>query len=318
VAQVHEARLKSGQEVVIKVRRPGTRRLILQDLGNLRLLARLADRGHKTLAMANPVAIVDDFSRAILEELDLTLEAQNMKRYREILLEGFEFQIDVPEPFLDYCTARVLVMEKVGGIRADDVEGVRAAGIDANECLLRLNRAILRSMMFHGFFHGDLHAGNLRLADGDRVVLMDFGLMGRLTVHERQEVTRLFVALAKRNFRGMADAMLALAEVVGGDPEAFAADLEATMRPIIRSKVGEMNFGQVLQSIIELGGRHRLKLPRALILLLKQLLYVDRFAHLLAPGFNPFKDVRTIDFVWMEALGRELYPDFSHFFSPPE
>jgi predicted unusual protein kinase regulating ubiquinone biosynthesis (AarF/ABC1/UbiB family) len=163
--------------------------------------------------------------------------------------------------------------------------------------------------MFHGLFHGDLHAGNLRLAEGDRVVLMDFGLMGRLNQEERKQIAWLFVAMAKRNFRGMAEALLALEKLPPAQADAFAVDLEKTLRPIMRSKVGDMNFGRILQSVIELGARHNLRLPKALILLLKQLLYVDRFAHLLAPGFNPFKDVRTIDFVWEEPLGQQLYPD---------
>lgn len=309
MAQVHAGVMKDGRRVVLKVLRPGILHQIKKDIGNMLAFARLLERMHATARMANPVAVVEDFGRSMLEELDLTLEARTLTRYREILLEGFEFQIDVPEPYPDLSTREVLVMERVDGIRADDKKAVLASGVDAQECLTRLMRATLRSTMFHGLFHGDLHAGNLRLADGDRVVLMDFGLMGRLNVEERQQLTLLFVAMAKRHFRGMAEALLALEKLPPARAEAFAQDLEATLRPVMRSKVGDMNFSHILQSLIELGAKHELRLPKALILLLKQLLYVDRFAHLLAPGFNPFKDVRTIDFVWEEELGRQLYPD---------
>ncbi|MFM7201595.1 MAG: ABC1 kinase family protein [Myxococcota bacterium] len=309
MAQVHAAELVDGRRVVLKILRPNIRPQIQRDIGNMLAFARLLERFHKTSRMANPLGVVEDFSRTLLEELDLSLEARSMARYREILLEGFEFQIDIPEVYPEFCTQQVLVMERLEGIRADDKRAVKTAGINAEECLLRLMRATLRSVMFHGLFHGDLHAGNLRLAEGDRVVLMDFGLMGRLNQEERKQIAWLFVAMAKRNFRGMAEALLALEKLPPAQADAFAVDLEKTLRPIMRSKVGDMNFGRILQSVIELGARHNLRLPKALILLLKQLLYVDRFAHLLAPGFNPFKDVRTIDFVWEEPLGQQLYPD---------
>lgn len=324
MAQVHEGELHDGRRVVLKVLRPGIRKTLERDIGNMLAFARLLERFHATARMANPLAVVEDFGRTLLEELDLNLEAQTLIRYRAILLEGFEFQIDVPEPYLELSTQQVLVMEHVQGLRADDKKAIRDAGIDAQECLTRLMRATLRSTMFHGLFHGDLHAGNLRLVDGDRVVLMDFGLMGRLDLRERQALTWLFVAMAKRSFQGMAEALLDLenpeADLPGNPPktplkrrdparaQAFAQDLEATLRPVMKSKVGDLNFSHVLQSIVEMGAKHQLRLPKALILLLKQLLYVDRFAHLLAPGFNPFKDVRTINFVWEEALGQELYP----------
>ncbi|HEX8794313.1 MAG TPA: AarF/UbiB family protein, partial [Polyangiaceae bacterium] len=176
IAQVHAARLLDGQEVVIKVQRPKIAAIVEADLRVLRLAARamaLSPRGE----LANPVGIVEDFEANIREELDFRREAENMGEFNRIMVEHGQTQVVAPRVVPELTTERVLVMERFYGHRVDDVEKLKAANVDGEEKLLAGMRAWFQCMVLHGFFHGDVHAGNLMaLADG-RIGFLDFGIV---------------------------------------------------------------------------------------------------------------------------------------------
>src|SRR5579883_1915729 len=200
IAQVHAARLHDGQEVVVKVQRPKIAEIVEADLRVLRLAARVLSLSSRA-ELANPVGIVEDFEANIREELDFAREAANMDEFNRIMAAHGHADVVAPRVVHERTTRRVLVMERFHGHRVDDVDRLRAAAVDGEEKLLAGMRAWFRCMILYGFFHGDVHAGNLMaLADG-RIGFLDFGIVGRFERARREQVTDYLLAFAAADFR---------------------------------------------------------------------------------------------------------------------
>lgn len=302
IAQVHAARLLDGQEVVIKVQRPKIGAIVEADLRVLRLAARamaLSPRGE----LANPVGIVEDFEANIREELDFRREAENMAEFNRIMAEHGQTQVVAPRVVPELTTERVLVMERFFGHRVDDVEKLRAANVDGEEKLLAGMRAWFQCMILHGFFHGDVHAGNLMaLADG-RIGFLDFGIVGRFPRERREQVTDYLLAFASGDFRRLAEVMAAMGAVGGHvDLDALAKDLAAAYEPLLGSELAAIKYADLIPAILRTSVRHGMRMPRDFVLVTKQMLYFDRYAKLLAPRLNVFKDPRIVSALAMDMM----------------
>ncbi|MDQ1511588.1 MAG: ubiquinone biosynthesis protein, partial [Actinomycetota bacterium] len=185
IAQVHAARLRTGEEVVVKVQRPQVARLVREDLQAMAWLApRLIGR-IPVAALANPPALVELFAETIVEELDFRLEAENMLDIARVLALTGQRAVIVPRPHPVLVTRRVLVMERLDGFAWDDVASMKNAGVDTEAVLHAGLVAFMEGAMVYGVFHGDLHGGNLRVQPDGRTVLMDFGITGRLDPPKR-------------------------------------------------------------------------------------------------------------------------------------
>jgi predicted unusual protein kinase regulating ubiquinone biosynthesis (AarF/ABC1/UbiB family) len=181
IAQVHTARLPDGEEVVVKIQRPGIRDRVE---GDLRILMRLALVLHRTSAkgrMANPVAVVEDFAATLAEELNFVNEARAMERFgANLRAYGSNDNVRVPSVRWPFTTPRVLTMERIHGYKIDDLAVLNETGWDLESALKRGVRAWMEAALEHGFFHGDVHAGNLMLDTDGNIVFLDFGIVGRL------------------------------------------------------------------------------------------------------------------------------------------
>jgi predicted unusual protein kinase regulating ubiquinone biosynthesis (AarF/ABC1/UbiB family) len=302
IAQVHAARLLDGQEVVIKVQRPNIAGIVEADLRILRLAARamaLSPRGE----LANPVGIVEDFEANIREELDFRREAENMAEFNRIMAEHGQTQVVAPRVVSELTTGRVLVMERFFGHRVDDVEKLRASNVDGEEKLLAGMRAWFQCMILHGFFHGDVHAGNLMaLADG-RIGFLDFGIVGRFPRERREQVTDYLMAFASGDFRRLAEVMSAMGAVDRHvDLDALAKDLAAAYEPLLSSDLAAIKYADLIPAILRTSVRHGMRMPRDFVLVTKQMLYFDRYAKLLAPRLNVFKDPRIVSALAMDLM----------------
>ncbi len=302
IAQVHAARLLDGQEVVIKVQRPKIAAIVEADLRVLRLAARalaLSPRGE----LANPVGIVEDFEANIREELDFRREAENMAEFNRIMVEHGQTQVVAPRVVPEFTTERVLVMERFFGHRVDDVEKLKAANVDGEEKLLAGMRAWFQCMVLHGFFHGDVHAGNLMaLADG-RIGFLDFGIVGRFPRERRVQVTDYLMAFASGDFRKLAEVMAAMGAVGGHvDLDALSKDLAAAYEPLLGSELAAIKYADLIPAILRTAVRHGMRMPRDFVLVTKQMLYFDRYAKLLAPRLNVFKDPRIVSAIAMDVM----------------
>jgi predicted unusual protein kinase regulating ubiquinone biosynthesis (AarF/ABC1/UbiB family) len=295
IAQVHTAELDDGSKVVIKVQRPGIPKRVRADMRILRGVAGIAQRVVRDAELANPVAIVDDFAATLQEELDFRKEAANCERFNEIMSELGHKDVRAPRPNWDLTTARVLVMERFYGTRVDDKAGIDARGVDAEGHLIKGMRAWFQCVLLHGFFHGDVHAGNLMLLENQDLGFLDFGIVGRFNHRQREMVTEYIVAFATGNYKGLAKIIVEMGGVHENiDLAGFTKDLEAAYSPLLKLSFGEVNYAEMLPQIQRVASKHRMRLPKEFVLITKQLLYFDRYAKLLAPKLNLFTDPRLI------------------------
>lgn len=317
IAQVHTALLRTDLDespnesadepahgpvqVVIKVQRPGIERLVEVDMRIMRVMARIAARVVPDAELSNPVGIVDDFAATLREELDFCLEADNQERFNGIMADLGHDNIRAPVPYRQFTSRRVLVMERFFGLRVDQVEEIRARDVDAEAQLVAGLRAWFQCVVFHGFFHGDVHAGNLMLLDGDDIGFLDFGIVGRFTDHERWLVTDYILAFSMGDFGKLAQVIADMDSVPADlDVDAFIADLTEAYAPMRELSFGELNFADFMPKIQRVASRHRMRLPNEFVLITKQMLYFDRYAKLLAPELNIFTDPRLLMSMMMD------------------
>jgi predicted unusual protein kinase regulating ubiquinone biosynthesis (AarF/ABC1/UbiB family) len=306
IAQVHAARLRDGQDVVIKVQRPRIEQLVEADLRVLHFLARgmsLVPLGD----LANPRGVVEDFEANIHEELDFRREADNMAEFNRIMVEHGQTQVAAPKAIKELTTPRVLVMERFFGFRVDDVARLRESKFDGEEKLLVGMRAWFQCMIRHGFFHGDVHAGNLMALTDGRIGFLDFGIVGRFSRERREQITDYLMAFASGDFRKLADVMVAMGsadEKVNLD--ALAKDLGAAYAPMLEGEASAVKYADIIPATMRTAIRHGLRLPRDFVLVVKQMLYFDRYAKILAPSLNVFRDPRIMAAITMDMMQAKM------------
>src|SRR3954469_12455029 len=292
IAQVHYATLHTGEEVVVKIQRPGIRRRVAADLQILKRgaqLVELAKLGRRLSAQD----VVADFSDNLAEELDFRLEAQSMDAWVSHLhASPLGKNIRVPQVHWNFTSERVLTMERVQGIRIDDSAAIRKAGFDGTELVKALLFSLFEGGLRHGLFHGDLHAGNLYVDDEGRIVFFDFGIMGRIDPRTRWLLRELVYALLVKKDHATAGKIVVMMGAVGTvKPEAQAAkDLEKFATPLTAKSLGEMSYAEIGKQLSTLADAYDVKLPRELVLIGKQFLYVERYMKLLAPKWQMMTD----------------------------
>jgi predicted unusual protein kinase regulating ubiquinone biosynthesis (AarF/ABC1/UbiB family) len=291
IAQVHCAVLLDGTNVVLKVQRPKLHAVIAADLRVLRVLARALEMFPLT-EHASPMGIVDDFAANLAEELDFRNEATNLDQFNQIMREHGFSGVASPKPFHELSGARVLVMERFYGVRIDDKQALAAFADQLEDKLILGLRAWFRCLLVHGFFHGDVHAGNLMVLDDGRIGFLDFGIVGRFKGARRRLVSDFLLATATRDYKKLGRTMLEMSGVTA-DETALAVDLEGHLAPLLDpSKPAK--YADLLPVLTRTGLRYRAPMPRDFVLILKQMIYFDRYAKLLAPKLNIFADPRII------------------------
>jgi len=294
IAQVHAARLPDGRDVVVKIQRPHIERRVSADMRIMRFVAQLISL-FPTVELANPIGIIEDFSHTLNEELDFTREAANMDEFNRIMEELGHGDVRAPRIVHELTTRRVITMERFHGVRVDDVEKVRARAEDTEERLVYGLRCWFQSMILYGFFHGDVHAGNLMMLDDGALGFLDFGIIGRFDKKTRRDIAEYIVAFASGDFRALGRVMMSMGAMSQGiDLDAVAKDLQKAYAPILTTSFGDLNYGSVLPDILRASVKHRMRLPREFVLVTKQMLYFDRYAKLLAPKLNIFSDPRLV------------------------
>ncbi|MFY2860034.1 ABC1 kinase family protein [Mycobacterium sp. THU-M104] len=313
IAQVHYATLHTGEDVVVKIQRPGIRRRVAADLQILKRFAQaveLAKLGRRLSAQD----VVADFSDNLAEELNFRLEAQSMEAWVSHLHASPLGQgIRVPEVYWDFTSDRVLTMERVGGIRIDDAAAIDNAGFDGTELVKALLFSLFEGGLRHGLFHGDLHAGNLCVDGKGRIVFFDFGIMGRIDPRTRWLLRELVYALLVKKDHAAAGKIVVLMGAVGTmKPEAEAAkDLERFATPLTMQTLGDLSYADIGRQLSALADAYDVKLPRELVLIGKQFLYVERYMKLLAPKWQMMSDPQLTGYFanFMVEVSREHSSD---------
>ena len=293
IAQVHRATLPDGSPVAVKVRRPRLARRIERDLRLLRLLAALLQHAGTAGDVANPAAIVDDFATTLRSELDFRNEAAAMIDFAALLARHDDANVTVPLPVDGMVSPRVLVMTFVDGTPVDDVDELRAQGQDLEQILRTAVQSWVRGALADGLFHGDVHAGNLFVLHGGQVAFLDWGIVGRLDEGMRAALVELIAAvLLEHDFAHAARIVfeLGVATKPVQDLDRVARDFQALVEPLLSTRLADISYGEVLAQVIPLAGRYAVRLPRELVLVVKQLVYFERYAKQLAPNYQILAD----------------------------
>jgi ubiquinone biosynthesis protein len=307
IAQVHAARLLTGEEVVVKVQRPQVAELFRDDIAALSWLApRLVGR-IPISALANPPALVELFAETVIEELDFRLEAQNMLDIANVLARTNQRGIIVPRPHPTMVTRRVLVMERLRGFGFEDVESMHRAGIDTHALLQAGLIASLEGALIYGVFHGDLHGGNLVVQPDGRTALFDFGITGRLDEQQRLAFLRLLVLGTTGDQRGQLAALRDLGAFppdVDLDAVFRDLDLDAPVRdPASMSAeelVGEMR--EITKKLLGYGARA----PKELMLFVRNMMFLNSATAVLAPDLDMLQQMMTIYLYFAQTHGDQI------------
>ena len=312
IAQVHAAELEGGVPVVVKVVRPGLEKVIRRDVGLLRVLAGLVERFVPGMRWLHPVAVVAEFEKILIDELDMLREGAAASTLRRHFLgTGL---LDVPEVHWSHTRRDVLVLERVDGIAVDDVDAVREAGLDL-ELLAERGAEIFFTQVFrYNFFHADLHAGNIFVArDSPHYIAVDFGIMGSLSDEDQRYLAENLFAFLRGDYRQVAELHVASGWVPAHvRVEEFESAIRAVCEPIVHRPLKDISFGELLVRLFRTARRFEMEVQPQLVLLQKTLLHIEGLARQLYPDFDlwatgrPFLEQWMRDRVSVRALAKRV------------
>lgn len=310
IAQVHRATLRTGEEVVVKVQRPTVASRVRADLRVMAWLAPYLVGRIPVAALANPPVLVELFAETITEELDFRLEAESLVDVARTFAKLGQRGYVVPRPHPELVTPRVLVMERLEGFAFDDVVGMRDAGIDTEAVVRTGMIGFLEGAMIHGIFHGDLHGGNLLvLADG-RTGLLDFGITGRLTEVERRAFLRLLVGGTMNDVPGQLMALRDLGALPpDADLAAVATQLGLDAPPVDPTSLTPEQLTAEIQQVVKALLGTGARLPKPLMLFVKNLVFLDGAIATLAPDLDLFAEIAAIAVHFSLHHGEQLAAD---------
>lgn len=285
VAQVHKATLITGEPVVVKVQRPGIDTVIEEDLNVLYTLAELIGRYVPEAELYNPTGVVDEFFRSLELETNFIVEANNIRRFQN----NFEDDEDViiPEVYTELTGRRVLVMERLEGIPLSHKNALDQEGINSEEILRKGLKTYLRMVFVHGLFHGDLHAGNLFVMPGNRIGLIDFGVVGRLNRKTQGAIANMMLALSDEDYDRLAYLYADMAPYTdSADVDRFARELRDLIAPYFGLSLKHVNVGRLLMDSTGIAASHRMKLPSELVMFFKSMVTIEGMGRLINRDFD--------------------------------
>lgn len=312
VAQVHFAHLMDGQEIAVKVLRPGIAKVISQDLSLLKSLAWLLQAISAEGKRLKPMEVVDEFARHTQHELDLTLEAANCSQ----LARNFEDKnllipkllipkLLIPKVYWDYCRKEVMTMQRMQGTPVSQIEVLRSKGIDITKLAHDGVEIFFTQVFRDGFFHADMHPGNIQVDDDGRYIALDFGIMGTLNESDKYYLARNFLAFFNRDYRDVA-----LAHIESGwvPKETNIDELETCIRaicePIFNKPLKDISFGRTLLSLFQMSRRFGVVIQPQLVMLQKTLLNIEGLGRDLDPNIDLWQSAKPFLKRWMsEQIG---------------
>ena len=307
IAQVYAAELHDGQQVIVKIVRPGIEEQIRKDIEVLMLLARMADRYWSEAKRIKPVQVVREFETTILNELDLMREAANASELRR----HFDGSADLYVPFVhwDYCRPKVMVMERISGIPISDIERLKAQNINF-ESLSRKGVEIFFTQVFrNNYFHADMHPGNIFVStetpEDPQYIAVDFGIMGSLSTSDQRYLAENFVAFFNRDYRRVAELHVDSGWVDRGTRiDEFEAAIRSVCEPMFQRPLAEISFGQLLLRLFQTARRFNMEIQPQLLLLEKTFLHIEGIGRQLYPELDLWDTAKPFLERWLsEQLG---------------
>jgi ubiquinone biosynthesis protein len=285
MAQVHRAELLTGEQVVVKVRRPGIGRVIAGDIEILRHLARLVEKHVPAASAVDPSALVEEFAHTIRAEQDFAREGRNIDRSAQNF--AGDPTVRFPAVVWPLTTASVLTLEYLDGMKVSEFIASGAAPDERRLIAQRGADAMLAQILVHGLFHADPHPGNLLVLPGGVVAFLDFGIVGRVDERLRTGLAKIVRAVWKRDADRLAALAVEIARPRGDvDAAALSHDLSLLLEMYVDVPLGELSMTDVLTEVIGTAARHQLTIPSNLMLLIKAIMTIEGVGRQLDPQFR--------------------------------
>lgn len=289
IAQVHRARLHSGEDVVVKIQRPHIREDIEADITIMSFVSKLLERNVPESRFFNPAGIVDEFSRTVRKELNFSEEARNCTRLRRNF-EGYP-GVNIPRVYERFSTERVIVLEMIEGARIDNIAAIDKMGVDKKKLARHGLNVYFKQILEDGFFHADPHPGNILIQPGGEIAFLDFGIVGRVSEEVKELIAGTFMSLIKKDFDGFIDNYIELGIVsdevdIDAFRREFKADIADLLEPLYGLKLREIRITEFFQTIMNLAMRHNLRIPSELLLIDKTLMMLEHLCRQLDPEID--------------------------------
>jgi ubiquinone biosynthesis protein len=291
IAQVHRARLLTGEQVVIKVRRPGVVEVVEADIGALMSLAQLAERHVSGSEIYDPVGVVREFARTIRREMDFTREGHTIEKFRDNFAQTTWMYF--PCVYWLQSARGVLTLEYIDGIKVSDLGRLERGGLDRKVIAQRGADAFLEMVLNHGFFHGDTHPGNVMILPDNIICLLDYGIVGRLDEELRTFLSDILLAIVNRDMDQVISLLLFAGDISDNlDVRALKRDLSNFIDSYYEIPLKEIEVGRMLLEFIEIITLYSIRIQPDLMLLAKSLVIVEGMGRSLDPAFNMVEHLR--------------------------
>jgi ubiquinone biosynthesis protein len=288
IGQVHKALLRNGEEVVVKVQRPGIQSIIQIDLEIMLHLASLMERHLEEMRIHQPTKIVEEFAHTLEKEVDFTNEAAYIERFARLFISDDE--VYVPKIFHELSTERILTMEYIDGIKASEIDRLQRDGYDLKKLARNGASLILKQIFVHGFFHADPHPGNVFILPNNIVCYLDFGMMGHLSSQDQLDFTELILAIIHHDGKKAGNALLKLTYFQKEpDKKKLERDLDEFMHRHIYKPLKQWEVGKLLNQLLEMARRFGLQIKPEFFLLIKALSTAESVGRMMDPDFDIIK-----------------------------
>lgn len=302
IAQVHRARLCTGEDVVIKVRRPGVVEVVESDISALMGLANLAERHISGSEIYDPIGVVREFARSIRREMDFSREGHTIERFRDNFTATQWLYF--PRVFWPQSARGVLTLEYVKGIKVSDLESLDRTGLDRKLVARRGADAFLEMVLKHGFFHGDPHPGNVMILPENVICMLDYGIVGRIDDEQKTFLSDILFAILKRDMDAVISLLLFAGDISDSlNIRALKRDLSNFIDSYYEIPLQEIEIGRMLIEFIEIITLYNIRIQPDLMLLAKSLVIIEGMGRNLDPDFNMVEHLRP----FMEKALRQKY-----------
>lgn len=316
IGQVYKAKLATGEDVIVKVKRPNIERIVSEDLEILFDLAGFLEHRFEWARMYGVVDLVEEFSDSLKKEMDFAREGRNAERFKKNFENSTE--VYIPEVFWKFTTSRVLTQEYIEGIKVSDIKALKEASINTEKVARNLAGCYLQQIAKFGFFHADPHPGNIVILKGGRIGFLDFGMVGTLREELKQKGTGLMVAVVKKDPDRISEILLDMGIAQKKvDREELKIDIERLMERYYDVPFEEIRIGEVMTEMLELARKYRIKVPSELALLAKTFITLEGILAALAPEMSIIKMAEPYvkEVIWenysIRGVAARLYDSFN-------
>ncbi|WMW21382.1 AarF/ABC1/UbiB kinase family protein [Methanolobus mangrovi] len=317
IGQVHRAKLKSGEEVVVKVQRPGIKKIIEADLDIIYSIASFTEEHLPEAKLYRPMEIVEEFERSIRAELDYTQEGRNAEHFAHNFRE--HPRIYIPKVYWDYSSMKVLTLEYIDGVKSSSFEELDRMKVDRKEIAVDVLKSFMKQMYDDGFFHADLHPGNVFIMKDGRIALLDFGMAGFLSADMRNLLIDELVAITRGDTVLYIELLRDLGSI--GDEVDIASlkiDIDHLLYKYYGRTANQLNTALILEEMIGLLRKYQIRVPANVALLSKGVMTIEGFSSIMDPQINlavvaePFAKKAIKDRIRLTNIASTAYRDFSN------